>query len=136
VGRSRAEHERLSATLSLTTKRKSARDRVIGHRRIGRVKYEMGGIGGEKEGDKGASTGVLVEGARGRTAPRHARRDDQRERGPGWEPVGCPLLYCWGQSSQSSRARVEGNERMEIRACARRPVLSEDVGGDGARVPS
>ena len=49
MGRSRAEHERLSATLSLTTKRKSARDR-----RIGRVKYEMGGIGGEKEGDKGA----------------------------------------------------------------------------------
>ena len=53
MGRSRAD-ERLSATLSLTTKRKSARDRVIGHRRIGRVKYEMGGIGGEKEGDKGA----------------------------------------------------------------------------------
>jgi hypothetical protein len=60
VGRSRAD-ERLSATLSLTTKRKSARDR-----RIGRVKYEMGGIGGEKEGDKGArpSSNVFEAGRR------------------------------------------------------------------------
>ena len=122
MGRSRAEHERLSATLSLTTKRKSARDRVIGHRRIGRVKYEMGGIGGEKEGDKGASTGVLVEGARGRTAPRHARRDDQRERGP-VGTRGLPLAVLLGsvepiESSSSRGQRAHGNKSVRKEAGA------------------
>jgi hypothetical protein len=86
VGRSRAD-ERLSATLSLTTKRKSARDR-----RIGRVKYEMGGIGGEKEGDKGArpSSNVFEAGRRRFTlAEMTSAREGLRE---GRRPWAAPSL--------------------------------------------
>jgi hypothetical protein len=88
VGRSRAD-ERLSATLSLTTKRKSARDR-----RIGRVKYERGGIGGEKEGDKGAparpSSNVFEAGRRRFTlAEMTSAREGLRE---GRRPWAAPSL--------------------------------------------
>jgi len=83
-----ADLEPMSASAPLLVLRRR------GNRRIGRVKYEMGGIGGEKEGDKGAparpSSNVFEAGRRRFTlAEMTSAREGLRE---GRRPWAAPSL--------------------------------------------